>query len=304
MSQWYYVDMVKNDRVGPVTIQEIEKLFSTGVLNVNSYVWTKGFKNWELIKNVEVLGHLKNEVKKKSELTPAKSMESDLREIENAEENDEVENLHSHQPDSDNQTLNHQKSKNLKTNLPQLNWNNFDQNQRLFHIKTGLDRSDQHGSEYGPYSFKELKSLFNENRINQKTLTYFPGTLDWIYLGEIPQFEKHFGEKFLKSESEKRHDLRKPFIARMFFHDNEQLFEGVCRDISIGGMQVLVGDFPGSVGDEISLNVHPDNSDFGFVANGKIVRKLDGDLGFSFRFTHLSNEAKVAIGQYLETEME
>jgi len=64
-------------------------------------------------------------------------------------------------------------------------------------------------------------------------------------------------------------------------------------------MQVLVSNFPGRVGEEISLNVHPDNSDYNFVASGKIVRRLDGDQGFSFRFTGLSEDAKNTIENYV-----
>ena len=60
----------------------------------------------------------------------------------------------------------------------------------------------------------------------------------------------------------------------MFFANNDQLFEGVCRDISIGGMQVLVDHFPAQVGERISLNVHPENSEHHFVADGEIVRKV------------------------------
>lgn len=47
------------------------------------------------------------------------------------------------------------------------------------------------------------------------------------------------------------------------------------------------------------MNVHPDNSDYHFVARGKVVRILDGDQGFSLRFSGLNDEAKNAINDYI-----
>ena len=85
----------------------------------------------------------------------------------------------------------------------------------------------------------------------------------------------------------------------MFFHNESVVYEGICRDISVGGLQVLVDGFPGNIGDEISLNVHPENTDYNFVASGKVVRILEGDQGFSLRFIQLSDEATNAIEDYL-----
>ena len=89
------------------------------------------------------------------------------------------------------------------------------------------------------------------------------------------------------------------YLFRLFFHDNSQVYEGICRDISVGGLQILVSDFPCNVGDKVSMNVHPDNTDYHFTASGKVVRKLDGDAGFSLRFEDLSNEASQAISTYI-----
>jgi hypothetical protein len=278
MSQWYYVDREKNDRVGPISIDEMDKLFNEGQLGPNSYVWTKGFENWELIKNID-------ELKGLGQSAPEESVQDEAEEPQDA-------GVISQGPSS----LQAQKAE-------QVDWEQLDEFKRHFHIKIGLDRGDGPGSEYGPFSMNELKTLYQENRINQKTLFFSPGEDEWLFLNEIPHFEKFFGSSPTdEGGAERRKNLRKPFVARMFIHDNNELFEGVCRDVSTGGMQVLVGDFPGTVGDEISLNVHPDNGEFGFVASGKIVRKLEGGLGFSFRFTGLSDEAQQAIEKYLSTE--
>ena len=88
----------------------------------------------------------------------------------------------------------------------------------------------------------------------------------------------------------------------MFIENNSQLYEGICRDVSIGGMQVLVNQFPGSVSERISINVHPDNTDHHFTASGEIVRLLEGGVGFSFRFLNLSDEAMKTINSYIVGE--
>ena len=86
------------------------------------------------------------------------------------------------------------------------------------------------------------------------------------------------------SEANKKKTFKSSLVARLFFHDNENFFEGVCRDISIGGMQILVANFEGDVGDLVKLNVHPVEDSLQFTAEAKIVRKLTECSGVSVRF--------------------
>lgn len=167
-------------------------------------------------------------------------------------------------------------------------------------IKIGADRGVK-DVEYGPYSIQVIQKLYDEKRINNKTYVFIEGMKNWIMLAEFEDYEEVFhNEPPIIDESEKRNSVRKPFIARMYIENNKEVFVGVCRDISIGGMQVLVDDFPGSEGDKISINVHPENTDYNFVASGTIVRLLEGGQGFSFRFLNLSDESKASILKYLE----
>lgn len=166
-------------------------------------------------------------------------------------------------------------------------------------IRIGVDRGSA-PVEYGPFSIDLLKKLFEENRINGKTQIFAQGMGEWSFLGETAGFEETFQQLPPQIEdSDRRNYYRKPFIARMFIENNQKLFEGICRDISVGGMQVLVDHFPGEVGDQITINVHPENSDYHFTASGEIVRLLEGNLGFSFRFINLSDDAITAINSYL-----
>lgn len=102
--------------------------------------------------------------------------------------------------------------------------------------------------------------------------------------------------------SERRRAPRRPLVARLFLHNDKDVIIAVCRDISVGGMQVLTDRVPGEAGSTIKLNVSPGdpNSVKGFVAEGEIVRVLEDGRGFSFRFTKLTTEAKKAIEKYIK----
>tara|TARA_Y100001954_G_C15828877_1_gene613831 strand:+ start:7932 stop:8708 length:777 start_codon:yes stop_codon:yes gene_type:complete len=186
------------------------------------------------------------------------------------------------------------------SNKRDIDWDTIKENEKVFLIKIGIDRGGQ-DVEYGPYSLNILKKAASEGRINGKTLLFVSGMNSWEFISDLPIYDDIFDDqKEDLSGDDRRKNKRKPFVARMFYHNDSIVYEGVCRDISVGGLQVLVDGFPGKIGDEISLNVHPENTDHSFVAGGKIVRILDGDQGFSLRFIGLSDEAKDSIEAYLE----
>jgi hypothetical protein len=172
--------------------------------------------------------------------------------------------------------------------------------ERILFIRIGNDRGVA-SQDYGPFSLKQLKQLFKENRINGKSFVFVQGHKDWKLLADVKDYQEIFEEvPPVIKESERRVAMRKPFIARLFIQNNKKLFEGICRDISIGGMQILVDNFHGAAGDKITINVHPENSDYHFTASGVVVRILEGNSGFSFRFQSLSDEAKRAIEKYVQ----
>jgi hypothetical protein len=171
-------------------------------------------------------------------------------------------------------------------------------------IKIGLDRGARE-VEYGPYSLELLRKLFEQNRVNAKTFIFIKGMDDWKLLADFEDYSEIFAHVPPPiAETERRANKRKPFVARMFIENNQNVYLGICRDISVGGMQVLVDHFPFRVGESIAINVHPENSDYHFVASGEIVRALDGGQGFSFRFQGLSGDAKDAIERYLTRDEE
>lgn len=271
MSEWYYVD--GSERVGPKSLDEMASLMNSNVLNEESYVWTAGYDNWARLGDVDELVKLI----KAPELPPQIEEEEDIPPI--IEEPEIIE----------------------------YSWDTLKESDKVINVKIGLDRGGQE-VEYGPYTMSEIRRAFSQKRMNGKTLVFIPGESEWIFLSEVSIFSDLFPKKSGKSPviidqstKEKRESMRKPFIAKMFVHDQNILLEGVCRDISTGGLQVLVSNSPFSIGEEITLNVHPDNTDYHFVANGLVVRNLDANQGFALRFVDLDSEAEGAITNYLQS---
>jgi len=277
---WYYVE--SNERRGPVNEQDLIGLILEKKLLEESYVWKKGFDNWKKINEVSDLSEYLGGTKDKDETSVDAKEGYEEEEYEKEEVFEKAESTR-------------EESKELTSFI----WDEVDLSQKIFSIKVGLDR-DGDDVEYGPYSITILKKLFEESRISEKTYVFSPGMENWAFLGDIPIFNKiSRGENENISDEDRRVNIRKPFVARMFFHDQKDVFEGVCRDISIGGVQILVSGFPGKIKDRLNLNVHPENSEYCFTASGEVVRILDGNHGLSLRFLNLSKEAKEAIESYL-----
>ena len=280
---WYYVQ--GNERVGPVERSELSQLFNQGVIHAESYVWTKGFDNWKVLNTVEELADL---------LEPSQN-ES---ESETQEGNGQIDEIPSMANDSAQNQEDHDEMA-FPERIEPLDLHSISEEEKVFTIKVGVDRGGVE-AEYGPFSLVQLRKAYDQKRINEKTYIFTPGMENWVFLGDFDLYEKITGDAPPEIDAaERRKAVRKPFIARMLFHNQSTVFEGICRDISIGGLQVLVSGFPAEVGEQVSMNVHPDNSDHCFTATGVVVRKLEGDTGFSLRFEGLGQEAQTAISSYI-----
>lgn len=184
--------------------------------------------------------------------------------------------------------------------VKELSFKDLDHTDRAIYIRIGQDRGGA-STDYGPFSIDQLKQLHKENRINGKTYVFIKGSKEWKILADFPEFQQIFEElPPIIQEADRRITVRKPFIARLFVQNSKNFYEGMCRDISVGGMQILMDDFQGNAGDRISINVHPENTDYHFTASGVVVRLLEGHSGFSFRFQGLTDEAKRSIEKYLQ----
>ena len=269
-ASWYYVD--GNERMGPVQEMEIASLIQQGKLEAESYVWRDGFDNWKHLKDADNLATLL--VQGQSPPPPQVGIPS-----MGGPAQEGIGAIPSLQKGFD--------------------WNRLGDNDQVLTIKIGHDRGVAE-QEYGPFTVMQLKQAFEENRINEKTFIYTPGMENWTLLGETPLFERLSGGiPATIEEQDRRASLRRPFVAQILCSDDSAVFEGICRDISIGGLQVLVANFPGTVGQQVQINVHPENAGHRFVASGKIVRLLEGGSGFSLRFDNLNEEAINAIQDYI-----
>ena len=268
---WYYVQ--KGNRHGPVALEVIQQMISNSDLTPADYVWKKGFENWKKIKEVE-------ELEESSAPIPAPAPFK--------------------APEAPKPAPAADAALGPKIQYKEVSLSNLSPEERSIYVRIGNDRGLP-PSDYGPFNLGQLKQLFKESRINGKTLLFVTGMKEWKVLGDLPEYQDIFNEAPpVIQDADRRAAVRKPFVARLLVQNNKKVFEGICRDISVGGMQILTEDFKGQSGDRISINVHPENSEYHFTASGVVVRILDGNSGFSFRFQELSDEAKRSVEKYLQ----
>jgi hypothetical protein len=173
MTNWYYVQ--GSERVGPVSEQFLQRLFLDNEINAETYVWKKGFQNWERIKNVSELNF------------------DQLNQDNVILESEPINFTFDHNNDDVNQNadvdieLNEEEDVDI---LFQFNWNDLDDADEVFYIKIGKDRKNFEGTDvYGPYSFNELKDALESKRINKHTLIFTPGMEAWQRIHDTPLSE-------------------------------------------------------------------------------------------------------------------
>jgi hypothetical protein len=182
-------------------------------------------------------------------------------------------------------------------------------------------------SQFGPFSGEEISRFLRVGKIHGRVHIWQDGMADWKRLEELDQFEEDVAEAKLvremrksgapktpsvpspqaESVREQRKAPRRPIVAKIYVANSEVLTVAVCRDISIGGMQVLTDRIPGEPGSRIKMNVSPAGDPSAqdakaidpFVAEGVIVRILEDGRGFSFRFDRLPDSSRRAIEDYL-----
>lgn len=262
MAESWYY-VLKGQRHGPVSLEILQQMMGKNELTAQDFIWKKGFDNWKKITDVEEV-----QIKSSKPSAPAAPLPPVME----------------------------------TPAVVDFSFNKLHADDRQIYVRIGTDRGGA-PADYGPFSVTQLKALFEQKRINGKTLFFVKGMKEWSLLGDHKEYAEVFeAQPPVIKEQDRREAIRKPFVARMFIQNNKKVFEGICRDVSIGGMQVLIDQFPGRAGEKISINVHPENSEYHFVASGQIVRLLEGNNGFSFRFQQLSDEAKKAIEKYVSTE--
>lgn len=178
----------------------------------------------------------------------------------------------------------------------------------------------QKDTQTGPYSSVEMKRLIQAGQIVEGAFVWQEKFSEWKLCAEVMELKSVPVAPPLPMQSqpttathptavnltapksnEKRAFPRKPLVAQVYATNQKTLITGICRDISVGGMQVLTDHLPGPMGTSIRLNVMPpsDSGITSFVAEGVVVRILEDERGFSFRFSDLEASARVAIERYI-----
>ena len=166
-------------------------------------------------------------------------------------------------------------------------------------------------SQYGPFSTEEVERFLHIGRIHRRVHVWKDGMKGWDKIENVAAFsaavveaglqavKAQVGETTGKVQKEQRSSPRAPLVAKIMVAAGQSLSVAMCRDISVGGMQVLTDRLPGEVGSKVKLNVSAEKIE-PFVAEGVIVRILEDKRGFSFRFDKLPDGAKRAIEKYIE----
>ncbi len=170
----------------------------------------------------------------------------------------------------------------------------------------------QNEAQTGPYPTAELIRLSTAGQILPAAFVWQENFSDWKPFGEVSELKSvpqppaapaapSVPQAPLDRRVEKRAFPRKPLMAQVYVTNHADLVTGMCRDISVGGMQVLTDTIPGQVGTAIRLNVTPpkDSGLKPFAAEAVVVRILEDQRGFSFRFTQISDDSKKAIESYI-----
>lgn len=158
-------------------------------------------------------------------------------------------------------------------------------------------------ANYGPVSDAEVMGLIQAGRVSASTHMWQKGFADWQQAKDIATWAKAVGSAkpaaAAAAPADKRSGPRKPFETKILLTDGKEVGWAICRDISVGGMQVLMDSSPVPAGTALKLNVNPQGNIPGFACEGTVVRILEDGRGFSFRFTGLSAEARSAIEKYI-----
>lgn len=155
-------------------------------------------------------------------------------------------------------------------------------------------------TQYGPFSEEELHRLIEVGQLDGRAHAWRDGMENWQRIDSLSEFRLQHGAGAKPAASEQRSAPRRPLVAKILLADDQALVVGVCRDVSVGGMQVLTDVIPGPVGSKIKLNVSQGKGIEPFVASGTIVRVLEDERGFSFRFNQLSEQARKTIESYVQ----
>lgn len=188
MVNWYYV--VGSERVGPVSFEIIKQLFLSKQINQETYVWKKGFQNWEKIQDVPELDFSSDESIEFPEVTSDSINELKFQ----IEEKDEsaINNEESIYESSTELSINDTEVDSPVVSFD-FDWSKLQAKHEIFFVRIDKDRKNYPGADiFGPYSKIELDEALANQRINLSTLIFAPGMSSWIKIQETPINQNYY----------------------------------------------------------------------------------------------------------------
>jgi hypothetical protein len=278
--------------LGPMTASDIYEKILNHKLTWAHYVWRPGQKEWNRVCDVEAF---QSAVPHQPDKSVQKAVQEVVRSVKGAGRS--VSKASSH--------LKSSAKNSVKKPVKKL---------RNGDLKTWYLYYNQ--SQFGPFSQEEIERFIQIGKIHGRVYGWCKGMRNWVYLEQIEALKRQFpatqfsnaGPKSDVSEFEQRQAPRRPLVAKILMTNEQSVIVGVCRDISVGGLQVLSQKVPGKVGTKLKMNISPSTNKAGemiepFVADGVIARILEDGRGFSFRFEQLSDRARKAIESYIESSL-
>lgn len=172
MVNWYYV--LGSERIGPVDVEILKNLFLKDEINLETYVWKKGFQNWERLKEVSELRFQESD----SDNESIAALVEEIKRPEVAVAKSPVKKEELRSPE-------------ISFNF---DWRKVKESDEIFFIRIGKDRKNFDGSEiYGPYTQVEIKEAISEKRMNFQTLIFSPGMSSWTKIQDTPLNENYNG---------------------------------------------------------------------------------------------------------------
>lgn len=237
MDNWFYVN--GSERVGPISQNMLLELFRNNDISLETYVWKKGFENWERFKNVEELNLLNHESGDDDfYLDEIESEESHSNHTSYTDNNDATSDI---DLDLFNESVAVDEEFSSKDEFIigddfdlDFSWKDLSEEDELFYIKVGRDRGEHKTKVYGPYSLIELKAAYEEKRITNETLLFGAGMSSWVKVHNTP-INELFSEKFNHlTELDER-----PIL--LLLKQNEEEFLGIIKEANLPKLILGIG---------------------------------------------------------------
>ena len=305
--QWYVA--VGKKGVGPMTTAELYEKINRGLLTWVDFGWKKGQKSWERLCDLDDL----------KSLMPSRPGQDIQRRVQKSVDSEAAESP-AVRPSS------RASRKSTDSSPAQASQPSAPPTSPAAEAKAWYLHAN--ATQYGPFTEKEVLRALEIGKINSRVHAWSSGMSGWERLERISIFQTHTAPSAKSGStaaskvgsssagsprvekstqvSDKRETPRLPMIAQVLMADEQTVIVGICRDISIGGLQVLTDRAPAPVGSRLKMNISPSGDGSGkgfqpFVAEGVVVRVLEDGRGFSFRFNRLADAARRSIEEYIES---